>query len=168
MDRQLSASVWPLVQPSYRDVAPSGAWEVAHSLDNRGVGPARIESFRVSFRKRPVRSRQELGAACCAPDTTFGTARPRLAVIGAYAVGRVLVPGEHMDWITVRFDSTGPAAVQAATRRAYGTVSRASEDIATRVCYCSVLNECWVSAGPDPTPPNVASCEEERKKPQYH
>ncbi len=168
MDRQLAASVWPSVQASYANVAPDVSLRVAHSLDNRGVGPARLESFRVSYRGRTVRTSGELGRACCAPDTTRGAARPRIALIEGFVAGRVLAPGEHMDWLLARFDTTGGPDERAATRRAFETVNRASPHIGVRVCYCSVLDECWVStedAGRRPEP--VKSCDTERAAPQY-
>ena len=158
--------MWPAIQPSYADAGPNGEDYVEHSLDNRGVGPARIESFRVKYRGRPVRNSDELGAACCGTDTATGAPQPRLAVVRGYVVGRVAGAGEHIRWLTVRFDTTGAPAVRRTTRAAYEAISRASADVQVRVCYCSVLDECWVSTGPG-RPAAVRSCAAEAAGAQY-
>ena len=167
MDRQLAASVWPAVQSQWANVGPTGELLIVHSLDNRGVGPARLASFRVAYHGVAIRNSDELAAACCRPDTTPAAAQPRLTVTRGSVVGRVAGAGEHVPWLTIRFDTTGAPAVRRATLAAYWAISRAADDIVVRVCYCSVLDECWVGTAAERRTTPVRSCAAEQKAPQY-
>ena len=67
-------------------------------------------------------------------------------------------------------DAAGLAACIAA-RAGLQTLSRerVRMEIDVRVCYCSVLGDCWkvssLTDDEDPTP--LSSCADERKRPQY-
>lgn len=158
MDRQLAASVWPVIKYAFSNTGPDGAPLVTLGLTNSGVGPARIQSFRVTYDGRPMRSADDLGRACCRVDTL-----PAGAVQGrsSYVVGRVASVGEHFDFLTARFD--------AAHRGSHATLSDALSRgrVGVRVCYCSVLDDCWVSTGAEREPEPVASCAAEQAAPQY-
>lgn len=69
----------------------------------------------------------------------------------------------------------GPTRVRSALlpdtsqRALYRAFERERFRVAARVCYCSVLEECWVMASADSggDPHHVDSCAEERKALQY-
>ena len=157
MDRQLAASVWPLLQSFTSNLDERGQSGVSKlSVLNAGVGPLRIRSFRVSYRGRPMSGPGALFRACCAGGDTLHAP----AWVESYTYGRVLRPGEQVDYLTVERDPR-------VRPDAYDAFERARDQIAVRACYCSVLDDCWVKGEEDPEPVPVKSCAEEQQAPQY-
>ena len=77
--------------------------------------------------------------------------------------GRVLTAGK-----TVHFFILPPDTAQ---RALFLALDRERMRTAARVCYCSVLDECWVRVmtadGGETDPAAVPSCADERRQPQY-
>lgn len=157
MDRQLAAGVWPLLQSFTSNLDAQGRPGTATlSVLNAGVGPLRVRSFRVFYQGRPMSGAGALFRACCARGDTLHA--PPWAE--SYTYGRVVRPGEQVDYLIVRRDPR-------MRPDAYEAFERARDDIAVRVCYCSVLDDCWVKPADDPEPTPVRSCAAEQKAPQY-
>lgn len=71
MDRQLAASVWPVVQVGSGNVDPeTGDPQITLIVENAGVGPAWIRSFRVGYGGSPMRTVNELLLMCCTSDSS--------------------------------------------------------------------------------------------------
>lgn len=158
MDRQLAASVWPLLEYSTSNITPTGAPRAVVTLRNVGVGPLRIRSFRVALASQPIGGFRDLVDRCCRSDSV---ALRRLTIVSSYVGGRVVPAGEGFDAITVPYDS--------AAAEPFRRLQRALLRLDVRYCYCSVLGDCWVresgTFGADPTP--VSSCAEETKEKQF-
>jgi hypothetical protein len=158
MDRQLAASVWPLLEYSTSNVTPDGVPRAVLSLRNTGIGPLRVRSFRVTLDSQPIGSLRDLRRHCCDSDTA---ALRRLTIVTSYIGGRVLPAGEGFDAITVRYDST--------VAEPFRRLQKGLTGVHVRFCYCSVLDDCWVresrSFEADPTP--VPSCAEEMRGRQF-
>ena len=158
MDRQLAAQVWPLVEYGTSNLADDGKPQITLELSNSGVGPTRVRSVRLAYRGRPVRSAGELLRTCClsAIDTTR-----RVQSVTSDVTGRVLTAGKTVHFLLLPPDS--------AQRALYRVFNRERFNVAARVCYCSVLEECWVVTSTDKNadPRRVPSCDEEQKAPQY-
>ena len=105
-----------------------------------------------------MRNAGELLRACClaAMDTTR-----QIGPVTSDVTGRVLTAGK-----TVHFLAIPPDTAQRALFRAF---DRERFQVAARVCYCSVLDECWVMSSSDGNadPTHVPSCAAEQKAPQY-
>lgn len=136
----VAANVWPFP----RAILSNGydqKGSIAIGVSNGGVGPAKIRSFEVFFRGQPVSSGMDLLRKCC------GLAPGPAAVKAAFPSGTynsivdetVLRPGE--DNPVFRVPRAGTASD--ITER----LSRIStlQQISFRVCYCSVLDQCWLS-----------------------
>lgn len=158
MDRQLAATVWPLVEFGTSNMGDDGKVRASLDLGNSGVGPTRIRSLRLTYKGRPVRGPAELLRACC--RAAIDTSRT-VATTTSDITGRVLPAGR-----TVAFLIIPPDTLQ---RALYGTFNRERFAVKARVCYCSVLDECWVmdSTERDADPRRVDSCAAEQKAPQY-
>ena len=158
MDRQLAASVWPLLEYSTSNVTPTGVPRAVMSLRNAGIGPLRIRSFRVTRDQQAIGGFGDLVKGCCRSDTA---AIRRMTIVTSYVGGRVLPAGEGVEAIAVAFDTTSAAP--------FRRLQRAMLDVDVRLCYCSVLGDCWVressSFSADPTA--VASCADEMKERQF-
>jgi len=103
------------------------------SVENTGVGPARIQSIELWDNGKPLRSVEEIGAAIkSAGDGVHGNAE----LEGATVIGSLLGAGKSKTF--VRFKFTG-------IKTWFPVLSKTLFGFESRVCYCSVFDECHVS-----------------------
>ncbi len=133
--RMVEANSWPFVDFSTHNINEKGEPQVRLVLTNEGIGPARIETFELWYRGKPMASPGTLLIACCTPH-------PQRDPIGVgLASPRILRAGEHVDFLSVGFTTSAQDVF---------TKFNAERDyITTRVCYCSVFDECWIKEGGD-------------------
>ena len=117
---------------------------VSLNVTNEGVGPAKIETSEVSVDGKPVQNLEELLQACCGTGTT--------GVNASSLDGRMVRPGETVAYVSYPESSMG------ALHRAAFDRARQTDRIVTRVCYCSVFDDCWMADSRDPTPDSVKQC----------
>ena len=148
MKRLVQANSWPFVAAEFSTLAPDGTPHFRMMLTNKGVGPAKIETMEVFVGGTPVTGPHHLIAALIGPE---GLNRAH-QVATSDIVGSVLSARESVEFLTTLPDSFTPeqnAAIRAAASR-----------INTRVCYCSVFDECWIRGGPSGERPKpVTRCE---------
>jgi len=136
----VAANVWPFP----RAILSNGYDEkgsTAIGVSNGGVGPAKIQSFEMFYRGHPVSSGLDLLRQCCGLGPTAADVKAQLPEhIGTSIVEEtVLRPGEDNAVLRVKRSATAPdipnriAAVDVLTH------------VTFRVCYCSVLDQCWIS-----------------------
>ena len=128
---QLRASAWPYLAQtnSYLTGGP-----YTRSVSNEGVGPARVRSFQVIVDGRPLPDWNAVVRALT------GQGEPAL-VYSSFGRGSVLVPGASRTLLTLPpGDRAQRFWLQAQTR------------LRTRVCYCSVYDECWTADSEKPEP----------------
>ena len=106
------------------------------TLVNKGVGPAKIETLEVFVNGKPVSGPRQVIAALIGPEG-LNHAHP---IATSDIVGSVLSARESLDYLDARPDSFTPAQNQAMRDGAH--------TLDTRVCYCSVFDECWIFGGP--------------------
>jgi hypothetical protein len=135
----VEANSWPFVDFSTHNVSDKGSAEVRLVLTNEGIGPARIETFELWWRGKSMSSPTQLLKACCTPEPGHGHGDP---VVGlGLASPRILRAGEHIDFLTVGLTATD--------REVFVKLNSERDYIRTRVCYCSVFDECWIKEGGD-------------------
>ena len=137
MKRLVQANSWPFVAAEFSTLGPDGTPHFRMMLTNKGVGPAKIETLEVFVSGKPVAGPRALMAAMIGPeglnhDHKFGTSD---------IVGSVLSARESVDYL-ITLPETFTPEQNAALRNAGPRVN-------TRVCYCSVFDECWTRGGPD-------------------
>ena len=130
--RLVQANSFPHMQifAGNADLKSGGDFQLA--MINQGNGPALIRTAEVQVDGRPVSDVQSLVAACCgaaSADYHFSS-----------VVGRMVRPGEIVSYLNVPRDAGG-GMLEALLKKAL-----ASRRIETRVCFCSVFDECWVVA----------------------
>ena len=134
---QQRASAWPYVAQSNSYVTGR---PYERLVENEGIGPARVRSFRVLVDDRPVAT---WGAAVRAltdlPDSNV--------VYSSLGRGSVLPPGAGRTLLQL---PPGPQA-----RRFW---SEAQTRLTTIVCYCSVYDECWEADSRRDEPTPVRAC----------
>jgi hypothetical protein len=129
----VAASSWPFIGAVIANQysTEGGRSLAAIGVSNSGVGPAKIESLEVFYQGKPARSGSDLLRRCC----------------GLQPAGE-LPHGRH-------FEVTDRTVLRAGEARATFGVWRDSPvgeafahhltDFTFRTCYCSVLDQCWVS-----------------------
>ena len=138
-ERQLvAANVWPfpreILSNDYGD-----EHGIAIGFSNAGVGPVKIRSYEVFYRGRPVSSNLDLLRKFC------GLPADSACVIKALPHGfyvsladqTVWRPGEENPVLLVHREVSAPQIPD--------RFRNALKDLSFRVCYCSVLDQCWIS-----------------------
>lgn len=145
MDRQLAASIWPAIQYSTSNLQ-DGDEVITLAIENTGVGPARIRRFSILHEGREVTDLNAFVRDCCDPQNTgFGT-------ITSFVEGRILPAGEEVPFFVLPVDGTD--------RQIFEAFDRVRNELDVSVCYCSVLEDCWIATTPGNEPRDVDSCEE--------
>jgi hypothetical protein len=147
----VSASTWPFVT-SWVRIGGSEHQDLVFGLTNSGVGPAKIHSFEVSYKGRPVSSARDLLRRCCGLPAD---AKAADAILGARTASTVvneivLRSGEEQVAFALRPD---PAVSELAVRFA-----AALQEVSFHSCYCSVLDECWETVPGSMDPARVKAC----------
>jgi hypothetical protein len=145
MHRQLAASVWPALEYSTSNLR-GGEPVISISVENVGIGPAHVRSFRASYDGRPLNDIDEFVSECCAEEGT------PVRTVTSFLEGRILPAGELVDLLLVPLAGNDTAV--------YARLNRARAELGVEACYCSVLDECWYTARGLPSPRPVATCEE--------
>jgi hypothetical protein len=143
--RLVQANSWPLLQRFQSDGEWDGPRVFSLEVVNLGVGPAKVESVEVHWKGQPVRNPRELETLCCGAKFVDN---PGVQTSGL--MGTVLRAGEVRRIITFPED----AEHQELTH----SLSISLGDIAWKVCYCSVFDECWLSDMRTMHPPTVKEC----------
>jgi hypothetical protein len=126
---------------------------VHFDIMNGGTGPAIIEWFSLSYRGHPVKDGSALLDACCRSSSGQS-----LGPMSQNAIsGQTLAPGKSL------------VAYVAQKGAGDGRVYQALESsgrfaIEAHACYCSVLEECWLTDFRQTRPQRVASCDPLRPK----
>ncbi|WP_341631908.1 hypothetical protein [Sphingomonas agri] len=135
----VAANVWPFPRAILNNGYDKGR-AIAIGVSNGGVGPAKIRSFELLYRGRPMRSAIDLMQRCCGLSRDPGAIRSTLPP-GSFTYSlvdeTVLRPGEENSVLLLR---RSPAAPDLSNRMASEI-----REVTFRVCYCSVLDQCWMS-----------------------
>jgi len=130
--RMVAAASWPFLQLDSGNGDDQGRPVISLTLQNAGVGPAKIETFELFWKGRAYPNADALLKACCAePNLSWAT-------MTNPASGFVLRAGDSR-----RFFGFARSAQNAGVWAKFDQV-RFSE-LSYRVCYCSVFEECWIT-----------------------
>ncbi len=134
---QLRASAWPYVMQSnsYAEGQP-----YTRQVENAGVGPARVQSFEVLVDGKPQRS---WGSAVQMMTQRSDSG----AAYSSLGRGSVLAPGVTLTVLRL------PAGPQA---RMFWEAAQTR--LETRLCYCSIYDECWEADTRKPEPVGTSQC----------
>jgi hypothetical protein len=136
----VAASTWPFLQVKISNADMDAKLNLQFMVVNTGVGPAKIESFEVFWRGKPYRSAPELLAACCGYQTVLATspdAKNHTPLLTGTVQGVVLRAGDTETFIHYPLNADNLSV--------WTKLNNAREQMTYRICYCSVLNECYRS-----------------------
>jgi len=147
----VAANVWPFP----REILSNGydnKGTIAIGVSNGGVGPAKIRSFELSYDGHPVASGLDLLRRCCGLGSTPAAVKSQLPNGIRYSIAdeTVLRPAEYNPVLRVERSATAPDVPDR-----LGVVLA---KVSFRVCYCSVLDQCWLSNLKNTRPEPVREC----------
>jgi hypothetical protein len=150
--RLVAANSWPLLQRYNSNLASDGARVSSLNVVNSGVGPAKVETLELLWKGSSMRTAAELLEACCQlKDAASDAKQGRFDGLETSSLqGMVLRAGENRRLIELPHSKSNADAVAA--------FDRALTDVAMRVCYCSVFDECWQSDLRQLHPEGVKQC----------
>jgi hypothetical protein len=137
-EKLVAASSWPfLTFSTEKDGLDAGGWTIHLILQNNGVGPARVKWLRMSLDGKSIRNRADLMSRCCGvPDGTADQLVASGLVSDNPPVG-VLTARDQVQILTWR-TRAGHAGI-------ISSLDGVRHRFRTEACYCSVLDECWIS-----------------------
>lgn len=153
-EQLLKSSVWPYLTYSSSDVTPDGQNRIALQLTNEGVGPAIVRSFAVAYNGKYVTGVHDLFTACC--DVA---GEPRLRIRTSTVQSQVIMAHQTFPFAIIPPSVNSP--------RSYARTVTTRFAITVKLCYCSVLGECWfLDSSRDDQPQAVNKCPP-AQQPQY-
>jgi hypothetical protein len=149
----VAASTWPFVT-GWVKIGGNEHGDLQFGVGNSGVGPAKIHSFEVFYKDRPVTSARDLLRQCCGlPADRKAADAMLLPWMSSTVVNEIVLrAGEDQPAFVLRPD---PAAPELGRR-----LAGAMLELSFRGCYCSTLDECWDSALGSMQPTPVKVCRE--------
>lgn len=129
------------------------------TVQNEGVGPARIAEVTMMVNGRPVADFNTLVDHCCAPGLLHaqrGSKQFRGIKSGEVILSklrdRMIRPGEAVDAFRWPITPANQSVVQ------HLKAALATDSVNTAVCYCSVFEDCWIRTDEDRRPVPVRQC----------
>jgi hypothetical protein len=139
-EQLVAASTWPFLQIEISNADPDAKLDLQFAVGNTGVGPAKIQSFEVFWKGKPFRSGTELVERCCGyhfVKATAPEAKNHTPLILGTVQGVVLRAGDTESFLRYRLNADNLPV--------WTALDKARDQMTFRICYCSVLNECWRS-----------------------
>ena len=146
-ERLVAGSTMPLLSVFDTQLDPVTHQRILHLvLKNGGVGPAVIEWFEIRFNNQPYGDLKSLLHACCSSAIQ---PQDRSSVVYSNVSGTVLPQRESTNLIEL------PASISPQLLNAF---TAAREHMSFNACFCSVLNECWMTDFNTAHPQPVKTC----------
>ena len=118
------------------------------SLENTGIGPARLRSIELSFAGKPAANLRELLALCCTQEPVASLPKTDYRFTGDMR-GAMIQAGKSLNLF---------AWGEAPADPRWARLERLRGEIAVRVCYCSVFDECYVRDSDHREPVRIKAC----------
>lgn len=147
MDRQLAASVWPHLQYDTSNESEDGKKAISFDVENAGVGPAIIHAMTIRYKDHPVRNVMDLFTLCCA-DLLPTAAKPYWTTNVLHH--HVLIPGHSQSFLVLPDRPGNDVYWQRLNAERY--------NLHVRICYCSVLGQCWMEDSNKPEQQQLSAC----------
>jgi hypothetical protein len=122
--QQLRAQIWPKV------VLSNSTGDLKLMASNWGTGPARVTAVRVTVDDKPMPTWVEVVNA-------FGYGKTKHIVFG-FLSGRVLTANQDLDFAAAKKDDLSRKVL-------LDVIEGGTHAFGITLCYCSVLDECWVA-----------------------
>jgi hypothetical protein len=129
MQSQAHASAWPYLTMGYTYTNGVDKDAYTWTIDNNGVGPAKVEYVTLSLDGKPIRRWDEVLGA-------FGFKElPSMATTQLESL--VIVPNTNRE--------TTIPAIKLHSAEVAAQFKQATHRFAMDICYCSVYDDCWIA-----------------------
>jgi hypothetical protein len=118
------------------------------SLDNTGIGPARLRSIELAYAGKPAANLPALLEICCTQEPA--SALPKTNSWSSGDMRGAMIPGGKQLNLF--------AWAEAAADPRWARLDAVRERIGIRVCYCSVFDECYLRDSAHREPRRIESC----------
>jgi hypothetical protein len=134
----VSSSAWPFIGAIESNDYNQGR-EVAIGVINEGVGPAKLRTYEVFYDGAPVRSALDLLRHCCGLGPTTDDIRRQLPHGYNFSIAdeTVMRAGDNNIILSVPRVPEAPGVAE--------QLNAHLGHISFRACYCSILDECWIT-----------------------
>jgi hypothetical protein len=145
-ERLVQANSLPhLTLETGEEVREKGDQHIRFRVTNGGVGPAEIRTAELLLDGRALSGSRQLLRECCGIDSSEYYWLPLM--------GRMLRPGQTAEYLHL---NTRPQTAAGMPKLAAAVNQKR---IVTRLCYCSVFDECWVRTSAEGSRPEpVKEC----------
>lgn len=130
MQTQARAGVWPYLSIGYTYSNNVDRDAFIWTVNNNGVGPARVESVKVSLDDKPMRDWAQMLVALGADSTVSSMATSSIG-------GEVIPPSTNRE--------TTVAPIRLNERTVAKLFKAAEHRFRMDICYCSVYEDCWIA-----------------------
>lgn len=137
-ERLVAASSWPfLTFNTEKNGLEAGGGTVYLRLRNSGVGPARVKWLRMSLDGKPIGGRADLMSRCCGVPAGSPDAQIGIGLVSQNSPIGVLPARETVDILAWR--------ALPKSKTVLSKLDGVRHKLRAEACYCSVLDECWIS-----------------------
>ena len=137
-ERLVAASSWPfLTFDTEKDGLDTDGWTIFLRLQNSGVGPARVKWLRMSLDGKPIRGRSDLMNRCCGVPDGTADQQVKIGLVSQNPPVGILPARNAVEMLTWRARPGNGAILS--------KLDGVRHRLKTEACYCSVLDECWIS-----------------------
>ena len=160
-ERMVEAESLPYLEISTSDLSADLKTPTLRlTVQNEGVGPARIAEVAMLVNGRPVPDFNTMVDHCCAPgllQAKVGGQKQLRGMRNGEVVlsslhDRMIRPGEAVDAFAWPITDANKALVQ------HVNAAMSSDAVDVSICYCSVFDDCWVRTDHDRRPMPVKQC----------
>jgi hypothetical protein len=153
MDRLVASNSYPNVDIDSSNLTDLGDGRgrvpmLSISLENTGIGPARLRTVELSYAGKPVDTLAALLATCCTSPGDGTLPKLNYEYSGELA-GAMLRAGGERALFRWRGSADDPR---------WARLDKLRERVRVRVCYCSVFDECYLRDNERSEPEHAASC----------
>lgn len=143
-EKQVTAMTLPLISFITGNVnMEDRSSEINYTLANKGVGPAKIETFLLSYKNKYYYSRKDYFDACCKAEfEAFKNRNVQLnqaSLITSDPQLQFLPSGEEINYLRLAKHPDNEAFWQ--------SLNEARRETKVTVCYCSLLDNCYWLTG---------------------
>ena len=131
-EKQVEASTLPILRFTTGNILENSK-TIHFDLRNGGTGPAIVEWLRVKWNGQPTTGPRDLLDRCCRGQT-----KRTFSIYQSVASGMTLPAGQSESIFAIH-----PADADPDSYRFLDTDARFKIEV--EGCYCSVLNECWIT-----------------------
>jgi hypothetical protein len=149
-EKMLAAASWPYVICGTSNIdSEREAKSIDFNLTNGGSGPALVHWVAVTLDAKPAAHVTALLSMCC---NVTGTERAPSRMVTSPATGQVITPTQSLKLFRLDWSED--------VKESWDLLNQARFQVRAKVCYCSLIGDCWLLDSATSTSTPQRSCGE--------